>query len=263
MNLPVKIEDILKNKLQPQIEALGLTTEDEVNAYVSEYIQSAGDQFRESLQNQIDGVKSQFEGAVQKTITLSTSIASVPPIMANPVTISVANQTLQEIIGNTKSLIQEISMIMSNVVSLIGGIPEVMNTLQNQASEVQSEAQSQLVLVEVSHNEVVQEINPNDGMEYQCSSSQTSNTIDFVPQSPGNSIQFLGTVPFGRTYRTSYSENGVTKYKIRWLFDYSEVPSGDTEYQIEVTYQEEDSIDELGNPVYKDSNRTYSGKITK
>lgn len=260
MDLPIKITDILKNKLKPQIEAMGFTTEEEVEAYVNDYMESAGSEFQTSLQNQVDGVKSQFEGVVQKTVTLSTTLVSIPTIMANPMTVAVANQTLQEVIGNSKSLIQEISGIMASVMALIGGVPSIMNTLQDKASETQSQAQSQLVLIKYRYNNVDQEANPNDGMTYTCNSSQTSNSINFSIQEPGYSVRFMGDIPFGNVY---YSTDADMNYTVaRWTFNYNEVPSGTSEYQIQVSYREED-LDELGNTEYIENTRTYYGKVIK
>lgn len=263
MNLPINIEDILKNKLGPQIKAMGLTTEDEINDYIEEYLQSSGEDFQKSLQNQIVGIKSQFESVVQKTITLSSNLVSIPSIMANPVTVNVANQLLQEVIGDTKSLLQDISQISSKTISLIGSAPKEIDALGNKVDELKTEAQDKLVIIQVVYNGVTQDTDPNNGIIYQCTSSQSSNILEFIPKNPGHTAMFMGTIPFGNIQYQNYIEDGWGSNGIKWGFSYSEVPEGTTNFEIQITYQEESDLDELGNPIYTDNIKIYSGQIIK
>lgn len=254
MDLPIDSQAIVKQKLKPQIEAQQMT-EEEADAYVENYMNEAGGEFEEAIQSQVDQVKAQFESTVQKISTLSASLLAIPTIMANPMTIAVANQTLMEVLGNIKSVSQDITSMMGKVQQMIGSVPPVMNTLQDSANSVQEEAESSIQLVSLTVDGEERDIEDTSVV---ISNNTGTTTIIWEGITPATDIRisYEGDLPTGVT--PSISETTLTIRVNRAIF-----PTNDWTYSVEVEYQESDGMDDSGNIQYTSKTKKYTGTISR
>lgn len=259
MELPITINQIVKQKLQPQIEAQGMTPE-QADQYVQEYINQTSGEFTQAINSQIEQVKSQFQSVVQKVTTLATSLIAIPSILANPLTIAVANQTLQEVLGNIKGTMQDINNLSNKVSQMTGSVPGVFDTLNQQAASVEENAKSSMVLasVKVGDQEEKSLTNPDEIITYNILSEEGTTQIIWTGIEPAISIELESEyIPLGISQSTSglvltlTIDNQLVNNNTSWS------------YIIRVTYQEEDGMDDSGDIQYKNSIQEYQGKITK
>lgn len=254
MDLPIGIEQVVQQKLKPQIEAMQLN-EDEAREYVQNYINEAGSNFQTSIQSQIDQTKSQFQSIVQKITTLATSLIAIPTIMANPMTVSVANQTLTEVMGNIKSVNQDISSLTSKIREMVGSVPGVMDNLQEQANSVQEEAESSLHLVNLTVDGQERDIEDTSVV---ISDNTGNTTIIWGGITPAThiGISYEGDLPTGVI--PSVSETTLTIQVNHALFS-----TDIWAYSVEVEYQESDGMDDSGNIQYTSKTKEYTGTISR
>ena len=251
MDLPIDPQAVVKQKLKPQIEAKQMT-EAEADEYVRNYMDEAGGEFQEAIQSQVDQVKAQFQSIVQKISTLSASLLAIPTILANPMTIAVANQTLMEILGNIKSVSQDITSIMGKVQQMTGSVPSVMNTLQDSANSVQEEAESSIQLVNLTVDGEERDL---ESTTVVVSGNTGTSTVVWEGITPTTHIQLNDEVPTGITHNISGTTLTLTINKASF--------TGSWSYEIELSYEEADGMDDSGNVQYIESTKTYTGIIRK
>lgn len=260
MELPISINQIVEQKLKPQIEAQGMTPE-QAEQYVQEYMDQAGEDFTQAINSQVEQVKAQFQSIVQKITTLSTSLIAIPTILANPMTIAVANQTLQEVLGNIKSVMQDINSLSGKVSQMVGSVPGAFDTLNQQAVSVGESAKSSIVLasVKVGDQEERSLTDPDEVISYNITYLTDLTQIIWTGVEPATSIELEPEEAIPRGISQSTSGLSLT------LAINPQLVNNNTSwsYIIKVTYQEEDGMDDSGNIQYKDSIQEYQGKITK
>lgn len=250
MDLPITPDQVVEQKLKPQIEAQGLT-EEEAKEYVKDYMEEAGEQFKEAIQAQVDQMKEKFGQIVQSLADLLTTIAAIPAIMANPMTVAVANQTLQETIGGIKGVQSSINEFTSAITQMIGSAPGVLGTLASSATGAMASAKESLVVAQ-----------PTTGSNnQQVGNEQTSLQVIWEAVEPGKRISIFweGEEPSWLTINTS--SNTIITITVP---NQALVLEGESfNYTVEATYQEEDGMDGEGNVQYVISTKEYTGRIYK
>lgn len=107
------VKEVIKVKFKDQISALEEAGES-AETYIEDRVKAAGEQVKAEINN----AKGLFDQGVQTLVKTSALVVGLPAVMANPITIAVAQNTVQEIMGNVKTII-----------SIIGSVQALLTTL--------------------------------------------------------------------------------------------------------------------------------------
>lgn len=134
------VKEVIKAKFKDQIsliEASGGSAED----FIEKRVENAGEQ----IKAEIEDAKGVFDQAQQTLIKTASLVVGLPAIMANPITIAVGQNTIQDILGNVKTIVALISSISAILTTL--GLIELFkkggsgDKLQEAAEEQASKAE--------------------------------------------------------------------------------------------------------------------------
>lgn len=107
------VKEVIKVKFKDQISALEEAGES-AETYIEDRIKAAGEQVKAEINN----AKGLFDQGVQTLVKTSALVVGLPAVMANPITIAVAQNTIQEIMGNVKTILSIISSVQALLTTL-------------------------------------------------------------------------------------------------------------------------------------------------
>lgn len=280
------VKEVIKAKFKDQIsliEASGGSAED----FIEKRVENAGEQ----IKAEIEDAKGVFDQAQQTLIKTASLVVGLPAIMANPITIAVGQNTIQEILGNVKTIIALISSISAILTTL--GLIELFkkggsgDKLQEAAEEQASKAEEMGSNSDLFNSWKVWDENDPHWNAVDINLPDRSNKIFFAPLLPedpssSSAVQELSsldqwytlnvdydptpvnTPPTGIVHDTEYPNeyqhlgNGLylrIEDKVIGLILYPSLfPQGDTHYLIDITLKGNtipDGIDNEGNIITK------------